>query len=244
MRGCFLAIGGPFSAKRKVSTKTGQHQGTHAPLNEEFGQPLRKTGGMGITRVVIGLPILVLTVIFSSQAAAASCGSAELKAAQAQATFFEFEKDAFRVKPNFHAAFSAYKQGALLTRSARNITCHESKVNADVLLASASLLVVHSTLELNTSPDNEDATCARAHEVVAASNVAEAWTALRVITNLRRVTHATPRNFTLIQSQLRMVANRLAIVLPPYSATDAQVERFMNAYPNLPGDNCVHFPEP
>jgi hypothetical protein len=113
-----------------------------------------------------------------SARAAASCSSASLYASKAESDEAQFEKLISTLDP--HGAISAYVKGARAAVQAREQSCNEPSVFASVLTASAGLLVIHASLELNAAPDNDRPQCPLEHREVAKSDIAQAWGTLSV----------------------------------------------------------------
>jgi hypothetical protein len=137
-------------------------------------------------------------------------------------------------------AVDAYNVGAREIGQARTCSPDRNLVTAKVLAITAAFEDLHATFELNGPPDKDKAECVAEHRDVAKSDVATAWFSLNLVHGFREY----PPRLAYFERITKMIASRLGVPLPAYSASDAAAQQFLDRFEFSGAGNCFHNPEP
>jgi hypothetical protein len=111
---------------------------------------------------------------------------------------------------------------------------------AKVLAITSAFKDLKATLELNAAPDNDKLECVVEHRDVAKSDVSEAWYGLYIVHRTRQ----DPPRLAHFELMTKMIASRLGVPLPAYSASADAAKRFSDRFQFSGYGNCFHNPEP
>lgn len=183
--------------------------------------------------------IVVLIVLAIRANASASCTAATSHVNIAYNQFARFESKLFK-EGVIHEALRAYATGATETGKARAEQCDDRNVVSRVLLVSGAFSVIHATLELNASPDNDRPRCASEHRDVAKSDIADAWLTLSTIKTLG----VSPPRYSDVINDAKLAASRLGMALPSLSTSTSARHTFFERYIFQGRGECFHNPAP
>jgi hypothetical protein len=190
-------------------------------------------------RVSIGFVVTLMLLACSQGRASASCTEASTNAAKGIAAYDTFKSRLFH-HGDAHGAIQSFNQGVRATQRARSESCQDPSVNAAVLTASAALLILHATLELNAAPDDDNPQCPLEHRKFAKSDVASSWFALTVVHGLGTF----PDRYDEIVKNTKLVASRLGLVPPSLNSEFTTASAFQRRYDFAGKGECFHNPLP